>query len=666
MSRGGLFRHCVLCAAVVAWASAAAIAQPPVLPGKWSGFGEFRTTWMSQHIREESYNSTRLEERLRLANRGIVVEDPRLLRFDIEGVFGQAQEIGSEERQGGSGTTLLGYSLDGRFLPEKPHNGYLFAYRDETSLDRELSGHSWNLSEGYGGLVRLERDSVLADHGWRDFTNSVGVREEMFQESTEIAGNSFRRDDSRTIVEYSATKGFETSDFRLDYEWEDVQDAVVKDADYMTQRAVAVYSLDFGPTLNRQLESRASLYQRDNHRPNRVIALAERLRLDHSRKLATLYGYEFTDNQYAADRGAQTHGGSFDVHHRLYENLNTELSARGGRNAVDDDGRQLTASGSGSVQYERRIPWDGRIFAGGGGGYEWNDQRFDVQSVSVIDEPYTVPDVGVGTGIVLRQTAVDPATIVVFDVRDGASIPTTVDIDYLVVQTGDETEIIPLSSGNIFPGDPLQVSYAYRVPGELEYSTTTFTTQAGVDFPIAGIYYRHEKRNEERISGVDEGTFLNDRVFDEVLARVGRTWENGTAEATARYSILDTSRMHSNQWRFGQRVTSRTVRSLRVSVNSDQGFTHYRDPVRNRQTYGVHGAVHWTPPLPGLSASTYATFRALRGDDGFRSDTMIRLGVRMGWVYRRLRVESDLSWADWREREADALRLQVRVVRQLF
>src|ERR1019366_4930884 len=119
-----------------------------------------------------------------------------------------------------------------------------------------------------------------------------------------------------------------------------------------------------------------------------------------------------------------------------------------------------------------------------------SDGRYEIDQdhisgpIAVVDEQHTAPPFfGPGIGFTLNNPFAVTASIVMFDTRGGARIPTTAGVDYTIVSQGQLTQIVILpTTVVILPGDPLTVSYSYVVAPNGRYSTTTWSAGAGVTF----------------------------------------------------------------------------------------------------------------------------------------------------------------------------------------
>ncbi len=612
------------------------------------------------------FRRTRYEEQLGLRNRGFFLVDPRLFTGNLEGRFGLVQE--DERVDGGArlrNGTLLGYAFDGAILSDKPYVVTLFANRNQSVLTREFGGRSEITFENLGATFRLREDSVLQDLGFPHFGSVVGARQERLKEETTVLGRTVRRDEVRTVLSYEAHKGFETSDLDLRYEFADLDDRAGVIGSFRTHTAGLTYSLDFGPTLNDRWDSRLQLLNRTGRHPATFLSADEELRLDHHERLFTDYRYLFSRNDTQAG-DTTTHTGIALLQHRLYESLTSRVAASG---TLQDfpTGDRISYYGEADFAYRRAIPGRGQLVAGTGARYQIDDNRFSLPLVAVIDEPHTAPAPrGGSAGFLLNNSFVVVSTIEVVDTRGGARLPATLGVDYVLVQEGDFTKIVPLASSLvILDGDPLLVSYSFEVNPSLKFSTLSWHGSAGVDYRWIALTAAHEQSDETRLSGRD-GRFLDDRRRETVRLDLRGDWDRVQAAAAAEYQVEDSTRLDFTAWQFSQSVSYRPFLDLLLSLSGQESFTEFARPRRRTEALSTRGTLDWSP-LTGLFVTGFVGLR-LFDDSEVPSETVREAGLRARWTFGKLEVAPTFTWSD-RERgatETTDLRVDVRVIRRFF
>lgn len=636
--------------------------------GRSEGEVEFGLDWSREDTRSaeasSKFQKTRYEERLGIRRVGSFILHPRLITSNFGGTFGLFQEEDRFDGQESSRTgTLLGYSFDSVILSEKPYTVTLFTNRNQSVLSREFGGRSEITFENRGGTFRLREDSFLQALGFPYFTSVLGARQELTEEETTVLGQTFRRDEVRTVVSYDGNKGFQTSDLNLRYEFTDLDDRENPRGNFQSHTAGLSYSLDFGPTLNRRWDSRLRYFSRTGRTRSTFLSADEELRLDHHEDLFTDYRYRFSLSE--AEAGVTTtHTGAVLLQHQLYKSLTTRLQSDGSLQDLPS-GERVRYGGEVDLGYRRALPWRGQLFGGAGTRYQVDDNRFTVSRIDVIDEPHTAPvPLGGGAGFTLANPFVITSTIVVVDTRGGARLATTLGVDYVIVQEGDSTKIVPLAgSPVILAGDPLAVSYAFEVDPSLKFSAISWHGTAGVDFRWIALSFAHQQTEQTRLSGRD-GRFLDDRTSDTARLELRGEWERVRALATALYQIQESRRLEFTTWRFGQFLSFRPRFDLVLSLNAQESFTEFTVPRRRSESYSARGDLTWTP-LPSLFVNGFAGLRVFQ-DSELPTETVREAGLRAGWSFGKLEVAPTFTWTD-RERgtvETTNLRGDLRVIRR--
>lgn len=638
--------------------------------GRWEAEVEVGGELDRQQTRTEGAPGTestriRVEERLGIRTTGAFVVDPRLITSSFGGRFGLFQQ---QERFDGRNIsrngTLLGYSFDSVILSDKPYSFTLFANRDQNVLSREFGGRTEVSFENRGATFRLREDSFLQGLGFRNFSSVVGARQELAKEDTSVLGQTFRRDERRNVLSYEASKGFQTSDLNLRYEFTDLEDPENPLGNFRSHSATLGYSLDFGPTLNRRWDSRLQYFDRRGPSPTTFLTADEELRVDHYENLFTDYRYLFSRFDAGAAGTTMTHHGVALLQHQLWKSLTTRLTADG---VLQDlpSGQRIRYGGDVDLAYRRRLARGGEVFAAAGARYQIDDNRLTASLIDVVDEPHVAPSsLGGGAGFTLNNPLVISATIVVVDTRAGSRLPATLGVDFVVIQEGDLTRIIPLASSPvILAGDPLAVSYSFEVAPSLRFSTFSWRGSAGIDFRWIAFSFAHEQSQQQRLSGRD-GRFLEDRTIDTARLELRGDWGLLRGLATAMYQNQDSTRLKFATWQFGQFVSFRPPFDLLLSVDLQESFTDFTLPKRRSLTYFGRATVDWFP-WPSLFITGFFGTRIFK-DSELPTEIIREAGLKARWSFGKLQVAPTLTWSD-RERggtETTDLRADLRVIRR--
>ena len=630
-------------------------AQQALGLGLWSGSVELGYERDRQQTRTEgdaqdfSLLRHRFDERLDLRNQGFFVLDPRLVSGNLGltlDLFQERDRFDNTERS--LDGKLVGYAFDTGFLSEKPYSATLFANRNQDVVTRDFGGRSEITYENRGAAFRLREDSLLKDLGIPYFSSTVGIRQEHTQESTTVLGQSFQRDDARNIFNYEGHKGFETADLDLRYELADIDNREVPAAGFQTRAASLAYSQDFGPTLNRRWDSRLHSFTRTDGSQFSLFTADEQLRIDHYQNLFTDYRYLFSRvDTPTGDTDTQT--GTFQVQHRLYRNLTTNVRTEAMRQTLPGGERAYDAARL-NLNYQRTLPERGYVFTYLGSEYRVDDNNLAVSQIDVIDEPHTAPTpLGGGAGFTLNNRFVILSTIVVVDTRGSLRATAVLGVDYELVQEGDFTKVVPLlTSFVILAGDPLAVSYTFTVAPSIKFSTTSWWLNTGVDLRWLAVSFAHEQHDQTLRAGQDN-QFLEDRISDTAQLTLRGDWGRVQAQAGATRQWYDSTRLQYIQRRFSQLLSYRFSVPVTLSTSAEQSATDYSLPERENKSASTWLTLNWAM-ADGWFVTGFANRREFK--DSLAPDEEIReTGITAQRTFGKLDVVSTLSTSD-RERGA--------------
>lgn len=591
---------------------------------------------------ETQFSLRRLRERLNIRNQGFSVLDPRLLTGNAGLTYDLVHD--RQESDGVATTTtgkLTGYSFDATVLGQMPYNATVFANRSQNFLTQPFGGRSDLAYENRGVVLRLREDSFLRERGILPyFSASLRAYQEQNDELTTIAGQSFRRDDLRDVITLEARNGFETADLEFRYESTDFRNRVFAPGTYQSDVVNVNYSGDFGPTLNRRWDSRIFYSNRTGATAVRFVNVDEQVRIAHHKKLSTTWRYVATEQEVASGT-TTSQGGVFQLQHRLYDNLTTNLEASELRQRLPDGTRE-TAYGQAGFLYRRNLPDNAQVFASLGGRYQRDDNQLQASLIQVIDEPHAAPPVlGGGAGFLLNQRFVDVATIGVVDTRGGARLPTSPGIDYVVVAEGDLTRIVPLATSAVIqPNDPLAVTYTYEVDPSLRYATTAHWWGAGADFGWVAFSAAGDKSKQEALSGRDS-SFLEDRRKDETQVEFRGRRGDLQARAGANYVRYRATRLAYDGQRYSQSIRYRPNSGFALRLSAQQYSTDYELPVRHSQGYSAELTLDWFAP-GGLLVTTYFA-RSNYRDTELPADDKSEANLKVRRYWRKLEFISTIG-----------------------
>lgn len=638
--------------------------------GQWQGSLEggyqFEDETSSSPGSSFSLTRDRFDELMKIRNDGIYYIDPRLLTgdagFDLD-LF-QEQDRYSHGPSSSFNGLLWGYNLSTTLFPQWPENATFYANQNQNVSNSTFGGRTQIDNSNIGLLAQVLEDSVLKDHGLYYFNSRLSAREETFDESTTELGQTFRIDEQREVVDYTADKGFQTADLGLRYQFDNERDTGTSKLAFQTQNIGLSYDLDFGPNLNRAWSSDVDYYSRTGSGgAQEYLSVNEMLNIAHYENLSTSYLYQlqYNNNQ---QQGATTYQfGLFQLQHNLFENLNETLSLGGIYQTFS--GGDITAYWIGGAGgYNHALPWSGTFFLNISGQYEIQDNSLSSSQIPVTDEPHTAPSsLGTNIGFFLNNNFVLTATIVMVDNAHGGRIPTVLNVDYDVLQIGNQTEIIPLPTSLIIhPGDPLLVSYSYQVPASARFSTTTKTVNVGVTFPWIDASYSYQAIDQNLLSGVG-AQYLVSQTTNTVNIGVHHDWESFAGLANAMYQTLDSTDISYTMVDFSQNVTYRPGWDTVLSLSGAESFADYTMPKLRTRNYAL--LFNGDRSLGG--GGTMSVFASLRDLEDSRIPTQktIETGLRIRYNLGKLQFAPSITWdkQTWGTTNSSDLLLEIRVIR---
>lgn len=475
-------------------------------PGSWSGQLGLRYMNGAQSMSSpdgsaSTSTTSAFQESLRIANSGFYVVSPLLFtgNLALELQFNQDKNGGSENSTAVQGNAI-GYAFDATFLAEQPYTASVFANRSQSQVLQPSGGRMVGLSENRGVGFHLRQDSILKDWGYPWVEANLYIHEENSQNTTTSFGHSLSSEEQRRTLAFDASKGFETADLGIKFQLNDMRNPAFSQGNFQSMATGLVYSLDFGPTLNRRFDSRLDYTTRNGVSPSTMFSNSDHLHIDHYRNLSTDYLYGF--NQMAAGGISTTaQNGGFTVSHQLYQNLTTTAGVNGSHAAMPN-GSSNSYGGQLGQGYHHSLPGKGNFSANWSGGYQLSSNDLSTSSISVIDEAHNAPTpLGAGVGFLLDHNFAVAASIVVTNIRGGGRMPTSAGVDYDVITLNNQITIVPLAGSlKIAQGDPLVVSYDYQVDANLKLATTSSRFGMGVKYNWISISFAHQQSTQTPLS----------------------------------------------------------------------------------------------------------------------------------------------------------------------
>jgi hypothetical protein len=579
-------------------------------------------------------------ETFTLRNDGFFILDPRLLTGTL--AFGLTLEQQRQQADAASTSqtgTLTNYAFDGTLFPETAYIANLFAVRTQSTYVLP-SGSTTNSDNQYEGFaLRLRENSVLREREILPyFSANLTAQQMQTRQTTTTGGQTFRQDDQRDQLAFDFHNGGLTSDLNFQYQFNRLENLVYAPGSYDSQSANLVHSLDFGPTLNRRWDSRINYYSRVGQNSLSdldSLEVSEFLTIDHNVDRSSNYNYQLT-RQASPFGTSTTQIGMAQINQQVYANFSVSGGINGMYSALPG-GTISSAGGTASLNYNRRLPWDGNLTASAGGSSLVTTTNVEGGAVQVRDAPYVVPPVtGAGSRILLADRNIVTETIVVVVLKGGTRVLAVLDVDYSVRVDGDRTSILPLpSSALMLPGDPLNISYTYNVAPDNKFRTTSRSFSFGVDWPSLGFSFSHDESNQKPLEGGDNALLLDQRR-DSGTVYVGGIWDEFRGRASLSVINYDSTRLVYVEQRADQYLSYQPYLNLLFSLAANQYRTDYEQPTHTTTGTSIRLDATWTWAGSWLT-SAYAGTRSYR-DTEQPSEQIDEAGFRLRRTWTLLDV----------------------------
>jgi hypothetical protein len=559
-----------------------------------------------------------------------------LINFSLGGDFGFASEWSTDGKSEGF---LGGYDVFSSILPTKALSLTLFSTwnRDVQSLVR--AGRNNIQTFNWGGTLYLKKVYI---------PSTLDFRKEFIDNKSRSSGITTRQKEDRTILTYTGQRGWIDSEMELSYQFTDEQDEINQDNDVQSHVANLYYSLDFGPELNRRWDSRTRFLRRTGNRNITTWDVSESLRMDHTDRFKTTYQYIFNGSDIDEQDLNLSHGVVFGLSHQLFKSLTTTFRLNN-RYETFEGGRSEEFDSNLNFAYTKRIPGEGLLNIGLGGGFSYSDSKFGSGDKFVLQEPHTA-STPFTSPIALNNPSVIIASVVVTKVALGpgplpggcsSSLPQTLLVgdDYTLQTVGNITEIVPIdctaspTGKGINAGDKIEVDYRFETPDILTLISKSWHLSISTDYRWIRPYFIHTQTDDDLLKGEDKN-FLNDEHSDTLGIELHYSGQHWRSKFGGEGQMYKSRRTEYKRLRFNQLLNATLSQKLRLSLNSNQELASFSKPKRETQFVNSHANLDYRAHAR-LSANFRASFGLMNqtdGDDERRAEG--RLEIR--WRYRKL------------------------------
>ena len=616
------------------------------------GYDEQRQRLMGSDGASQRYSSRLFTEDISVHNSQISVLDARLFTSSLSlGLLLQQEKQEADGRRLSQDGHLVNYGFDGTFFPESAYNVNVSALRSQSTYVLPSGTTTESRLEGRSISFHMREDNFMRDREWLPYFNAnLRVAQQAQKQVTRSGDQVYRQDDRRDSVTLDWQNGGETSDLGFQYQYNRLDNRAYALGSYASQSANIVYSLDFGPTLNRRWDSRLNYSSRHGSAAQSdltTLDLNESLTIDHNVARSSNYNYQLT-RQDTPFGSVTTQSGGAQVYQQVYSNLSVTASANAVNSALPN-GTISAAGGAGSGNYSHPLPGGGNFTLQLGSGYLVTKTHVPAGLVDLRDAAYTVPGaVGAGASILLKDRNIATTSIVVVVLKGGARVAAILDVDYTILADGDRTSIVPNpTSAVMMPGDTLNVSYAYAVTSDAKYATASRSGSAAVDWTWIGASFSHDESDQHSLSGTDTSLLLDERRQNAMV------WLRGSrdavqARAGAALVRYDSTRLAYVERRLDQYLSWLPRPNLQLNLSANEYRTEYHLPAHVTIGGSVRLDAQW---MQGAWLTTAYASRRIYRDTLQPHETIDETGLRLSRTWTRLDLSLALG-AQKRERGA--------------
>jgi hypothetical protein len=435
------------------------------------------------------------EERIRLKTEGDIYH-PDFLLFNAALGLGLAQQkIDSDEESGRHSESLNDYSFFAELLRKKSFPASFYANKSEDLIPRQFLG-----------FLRTEREnkgtSLSLQSGDWPMVFQYSTSDTSQDSLTSLASDFFQRDDER--FRYSVTHNFsKLSRMSFDFDRTDVsQRSVGAFIKTKTDRYSFLHNVIFGDEEQHNLNSFFNYTDQSGSFYFENLQLEERLRLQHSENLLTMYDLRFTDSQRELYRNKETRGRA-GFEHRLYKSLFTKGNIFVSRTDLDTQGDLDQYGSSLAFNYRKNNPW-GFLLSTYTAGFTQSKQSGGIGTGVVISESHIATEL---IPVELNRTNIDISSI---RVKNGTGLPFQEGEDYTITQKNGRVWLNIITIGAAIPpnfteGEEFFVDYNFFIEPKRQEDILrqNFSIKESFNNGLS-VYYSHRRQDEDVSSTVTE------------------------------------------------------------------------------------------------------------------------------------------------------------------
>lgn len=531
--------------------------------------------------RSSSARNQHFSEGLSLISRGYLYH-PSLLIFDVDLTPTWDQEI-QDSNPGKSSSRqnfYLAYSFNGTLLQDKIITLQLRASNSRSTYSSTLSPTTTSENQVYGATLVYKSRFLPSRLSY--------MRSEQLQQGF-ITANEFGERMSLTSNHRSERS---STVITADY---DTRRRESQGLEQNIQNSSLLLSNNLQVTEDRRVNLSTSATARSTKSLNQTTRSAD---------LSAALGWQHTqsgdrlqiNSNYSARYNGNWRDGelsetiplsaTLSVSHRLYDNLVTSLSGRGGYSRFEG-GEETTYGGQLGFSYTRRIPW-GNVSLNQGNSYQVTDRTSAQEFTDVPAEEQTLSDL---TRSKLSNRNIEPASIRVF--KSDMSREYLHPFEFTIQVFGPFVYIarVPQTDG-IAEGEKVLVMYRYKSDPSATTAQTSHSFGAGLSlWSHLDLLYQYNISRQLFLGGTAP-EYLNDGTSQAVSAQLRYTWSDTLANYTIDKNSTGSSTM---RWNIKQNFRWNLRPNLSLDLGGDYGESKLLDSGNSNSAYGLTAAVKWLP-----------------------------------------------------------------------
>jgi len=594
---------------------------------------------VSRSNTKEKFQETVFEERLRLGMDGYVYH-PTLLEVSAAAAFGlyQAdfeQELDHRRSSSSDNGDILEFDVSGTMLQRKPYPTSFYARRARSSEPRPFRSSIQTENTSYGVMWQWVSDKMPIrlqfDYNETDY--------DPYLRAGEQPGS---REDTKFEVEtgYIFTRH---NKLNLVYELESIKEQPF-DFAYDTERVRLTHEYEFGEDHQHRLRSELEYFDQKGSFDSEWIEWRETLTLRHSDRLQTTYQTELAKRKqgmvFSSDSlDENSYRLSATLDHRLYDNLDSQLSGFYQEQDFDTDLVIRRRGGAATFRYYRHNPW-GTFRAEYRARFDLTENDGETQIFEVIDEPRTFVD---PAPIILNDPRIEPGSIRIL--REDRTDRYEQGLDYRLRPIANRVEIERIPTGRIRNEESVLISYRFRFGSSYDLTTVIDSLTLRQEFDGGLTPYFRYMRQRQTIEPKTSSALLPEDIRAHLL---GLEYRKGALLLSVEYENYDSSLSPFKAVRFNADYSYR----FRNGSNASAGL-HWSDLkysgsyARTTRLTTVDTRYLW-PISRSLSFEGALTYR--KEEDTLSGDNEgVEVDLGLEWQVRKTRVTVDYRYATFRD-----------------